>query len=148
MTVLELKKLMIDDFVYSKKYNQVVRIWAVGPMYVQYYANGTLCQSGEEDIEPVVLTEEILKKLGFTPRRVIGWEDRDLYFWEGDNAYVRLVPLSYKNSSWYDLKIESIDSDDLRRGDLRRTMVKYVHEMQQAFRLNGINKELNLMKED
>ena len=148
MTILELKKLMIDDFVYSRKYNQVVRIWAVGPMYVQYYANGTLCQSGEEDIEPVVLTEEMLKKLGFTPRRVVGQEDRDLYFWEGDNAYVRIVPLSYKNSRFFDLKIESVDSDDLRRGDLRRTMVKYVHEMQQAFRLNGINKELNLMKKN
>ena len=148
MTIRELKKLMIDDFVYSRKYNRIVRIWAVGPMYVQYYTGGVLCQSDNEDIEPVVLTEEMLKKLGFTPRRVVGWEDRDLYFWEGDNAYVRLVPLSYKNSSFFDLKIESVDSDDLRRGDLRRTMVKYVHEMQQAFRLNGINKELNLMKED
>ena len=148
MTVLELKKLMIDDFVYSRKYNQVVRIWAVGPMYVQYYANGTLCQSGEEDIKPVVLTEEMLKKLGFTPRRVVGWEDRDLYFWEGDNAWVRIVPLSYKNSSFFDLKIESIDDDSLRRGDLRRTITRYIHELQQAFRLNGINKELNLMKED
>lgn len=145
MTILELKKLMIDDFVYSKKHHQIVRVWAVGPMYVQYYANGTLFQSGEEDIEPVVLTEEILNKLGFTPRRVIGWEDRDLYFWEGDNAYVRLIPLSYKNSSFFDLKIESIDSDDLRRGDLRRTMVKYVHEMQQAFRLNSIDEELQLI---
>ena len=148
MTIRELKKLMIDDFVYSRKYNRIVRIWAVGPMYVQYYTGGVLCQSDNEDIEPVVLTEEMLKKLGFIPRRVIGWEDRDLYFWEGDNAYVRIVPLSYKNSRFFDLKIESVDSDDLRRGDLRRTMVKYVHEMQQGFRLNGINKELNLMKED
>ena len=148
MTILELKKLMIDDFVYSRKYNQVVRIWAVGPMYVQYYANGTLCQSGEEDIEPVVLTEEMLKKLGFKPRRVIGWEDRDLFYWEGDRVCVRLIPTSYKVSSWYDLKIESIDDDSLRRGDLRRTITRYIHELQQAFRLNGINKELNLMKED
>ena len=145
MTIRELKKLMIDDFVYSRKYNQVVRIWAVGPMYVQYYANGTLCQSDEEDIEPVVLTEELLKKLGFTPRRVIGWEDRDLYFWEGDRVYVRLIPTSYKVSSWYDLKIESIDDDSLRRGDLRRTIIRYVHELQQAFRLNSIDEELQLI---
>ena len=148
MTILELKKLMIDDFVYSKKHHQIVRVWAVGPGYIQSYVGGLLTEIGNENIEPIELTEEILKKLGFTPRRVIGWEDRDLYFWEGDNAYVRLIPLIYKNSSFFDLKIESVDSDDLRRGDLRRTMVKYVHEMQQAFRLNGINKELNLMKED
>lgn len=145
MTIRELKKLMIDDFVYSRKYNQVVRIWAVGPMYVQYYANGTLCQSDEEDIKPVVLTEDLLKKLGFTPRRVIGWEDRDLYFWEGDRVYVRLIPTSYKVSSWYDLKIESIDDDSLRRGDLRRTIIRYVHELQQAFRLNSIDEELQLI---
>ncbi len=148
MTILELKKLMIDDFVYSKKHHQIVRVWAVGPGYIQCYVGGLLTEIGNENIEPIELTEEMLKKLGFTPRRVVGWEDRDLYFWEGDNAYVRIVPLSYKNSSFFDLKIESVDSDDLRRGDLRRTMVKYVHEMQQAFRLNGINKELNLMKED
>ena len=148
MTILELKKLMIDDFVYSKKHHQIVRVWAVGLGYIQCYVGGLLTEIGNENIEPVVLTEEILKKLGFTPRRVVGWEDRDLYFWEGDNAYVRIVPLSYKNSSFFDLKIESVDSDDLRRGDLRRTMVKYVHEMQQAFRLNGINKELNLMKKN
>lgn len=148
MTILELKKLMIDDFVYSKKHHQIIRVWVVGPGYIQCYVGGLLTESGNENIEPIELTEEMLKKLGFTPRRVVGWEDRDLYFWEGDNAYVRIVPLSYKNSSFFDLKIESVDSDDLRRGDLRRTMVKYVHEMQQAFRLNGINKELNLMKED
>lgn len=148
MTILELKKMMIDDFVYSKKHHQIVRVWAVGPGYIQCYVGGLLTEIGNENIEPIELTEEMLKKLGFTPRRVVGWEDRDLYFWEGDNAYVRIVPLSYKNSSFFDLKIESVDSNDLRRGDLRRTMVKYVHEMQQAFRLNGINKELNLMKED
>lgn len=148
MTILELKKLMIDDFVYSKKHNQIVRVWAVHPGYIQCYVNGILTEVGNDDVEPIRLTDEFLKKLGFKPRRVVGWEDRDLYFWEGDNAWVRIVPLSYKNSSFFDLKIESVDSDDLRRGDLRRTMVKYVHEMQQAFRLNGINKELNLMKKN
>lgn len=148
MTILELKKLMIDDFVYSKKHHQKVRVWAVGPGYIQCYVGGLLTEIVNDDVDPIKLTDELLKRLGFKPRRVIGWEDRDLYFWEGDNAYVRLVPLSYKNSSFFDLKIESVDSDELRRGDLRRTMVKYVHEMQQAFRLNGINKELNLMKED
>lgn len=144
MTIQELKKLMIDDFVFSRKHNQIVRVWAVHPGYIQCYINGILTEVGNDDVEPIRLTDEFLKKLGFKPRRDIGWEDRDLFYWEGDRAYARLIPTSYKVSSWYDLKIESIDSDDLRRGDLRRTMVKYVHEMQQAFRFNYIDKEFNL----
>ena len=148
MTIQELKKLMIDDFVFSRKHNQIVRVWAVHPGYIQCYVNGILTEVGNDDVEPIRLTDEFLKKLGFKPRRDIGWEDRDLFYWEGDRVYVRLIPTSYKGNSWYDLKIESIDDDSLRRGDLRRTITRYIHELQQAFRLNGINKELNLMKED
>ena len=107
--------------------------------------DGILTEVGNDDVEPIRLTDEFLKKLGFNPRREIGWEDRDLFYWEGDRVYVRLIPTSYKVSSWYDLKIKSVDSDDLRRGDLRRTMVKYVHELQQAFRLNSIDEELQLI---
>lgn len=145
MTIQELKKLMIDDFVFSRKHNQIVRVWAVHPGYIQCYINGILTEVGNDDVEPIRLTNEFLKKLGFKPRREIGWEDRDLFYWEGDRVYARLIPTSYKVSSWYDLKIESVDSDDLRRGDLRRTMVKYVHELQQAFRLNSIDEELQLI---
>lgn len=145
MTIQELKKLMIDDFVFSRKHNQTVRVWAVHPGYIQCYVNGILTEVGNDDVEPIRLTDEFLKKLGFKPRRDIGWEDRDLFYWEGDRVYARLIPTSYKVSSWYDLKIESVDSDDLRRGDLRRTMVKYVHELQQAFRLNSIDEELQLI---
>ena len=145
MTIQELKKLMIDDFVFSRKHNQIVRVWAVHPGYIQCYVNGILTEVGNDDVEPIRLTDEFLKKLGFNPRREIGWEDRDLFYWEGDRVYVRLIPTSYKVSSWYDLKIKSVDSDDLRRGDLRRTMVKYVHELQQAFRLNSIDEELQLI---
>ena len=151
MTIQELKKLMIDDFVFSRKHNQIVRVWAVHPGYIQCYVNGIryvngiLTEVGNDDVEPIRLTDEFLKKLGFKPRREIGWEDRDLFYWEGDRVYARLIPTSYKVSSWYDLKIESIDDDSLRRGDLRRTITRYIHELQQAFRLNSIDEELQLI---
>lgn len=145
MTILELKKLMIDDFVYSRKHNQIVRVWAVHPGYIQCYVNGILTEVGNDDVEPIRLTDEFLKKLGFKSRREIGWEDRGLFYWEVDRVYVRLIPTSYKGSSWYDLKIESIDDDSLRRGDLRRTITRYIHELQQAFRLNSIDEELQLI---
>ena len=157
MTTMELKRLMVDDFVYSRKHHRIVRVWAVGPMYVQYYVNGTLSESNEEDIEPIILTEELLKKFGFKLRQVVGWEGVNNYFWKEDNKLVRLISLFYKDINIFDLHIEPVDADFLRRGegDLRCaiggtmfTPIRFVHEMQQAFRLNGINKELNLMKED
>ena len=58
MTILELKKLMIDDFVYSKKHHQIVRVWAVGPGYIQCYVGGLLAEIGNEDIDPIELTED------------------------------------------------------------------------------------------
>lgn len=131
MTILELKKLMIDDFVYSRKYNQVVRIWAVGPMYVQYYANGTLCQSSEEDIEPVILTEEFLRKLGW------GDEEKD----DGARTdYIDIdtegmVEIRWDGGFWWTANCAEFWVMEL----------KYVHQLQQALRLKGIDKEIQLV---
>jgi len=109
-----------------------------------------------EYLEPILLPDEILKKLGFKLRKVVGWKGVKNYFWKADNVRVRFISLIYENISFFDLIIEPVDSDDLRRGDLRCaiggfsrfTPVRYVHEMQQAFRFNGIDKELNLTKEE
>lgn len=131
MTILELKKLMIDDFVYSRKYNQVVRIWAVGPMYVQYYANGALCQSSEEDIEPVILTEEFLRKLGW------GDEEKD----DGARTdYIDIdtegmVEIRWDGGFWWTANCAEFWVMEL----------KYVHQLQQALRLKGIDKEIQLV---
>lgn len=156
MTVMELKRLMVDDFVYSKKHHQIVRVCNVGSMYVQYYVNGVLFESDDEDIEPIVLTEALLKKFSFKTRRIVGWEGVKNYFWKGGNMQVRLISLFYKEINFFDIIIEPVDSGDLCRGDfrcaiggyMRFTPVRYVHEMQQAFRLNGIDKEFNLTRED
>ena len=131
MTILELKKLMIDDFVYSRKYNQVVRIWAVGPMYVQYYANCVLCQSSEEDIEPVKLTEEFLRKLGW------GDEEKD----DGARTdYIDIdtegvVEIRWDGGFWWTANCAEFWVMEL----------KYVHQLQQALRLKGIDKEIQLV---
>lgn len=131
MTIQELKKLMIDDFVYSRKYNQVVRIWAVGPMYVQYYANGALCQSSEEDIEPVILTEEFLRKLGW------GDEEKD----DGARTdYIDIdtegmVEIRWDGGFWWTANCAEFWVMEL----------KYVHQLQQALRLKGIDKEIQLV---
>ena len=95
---------MIDDFVYSLKHNQIVRVWAVHPGYIQCYVNGILTEVSNDDVGPIRLADELIKKLGFKPRRVVGWENRDLFFWEGNKVYVRLIPTSYKVSSWCDVK--------------------------------------------
>ena len=65
MTILELKKLMIDDFVYSRKHHQIVRVWAVGPGYIQCYVGGLLTEIGNDDVDPIKLTDELLERNGF-----------------------------------------------------------------------------------
>lgn len=53
MTIRELKKLMIDNFVYSRKHNQIIRVWAVHPGYIQCYVNGILTEASNDDVDPI-----------------------------------------------------------------------------------------------
>ena len=131
MTILELKKLMIDDFVYSKKHHQIVRVWAVGPGYIQCYVGGLLTEISNENIEPIELTEEFLRRLG--------WGDE-----EKDNGartdYIDIdtegmVEIRWDGGFWWTANCAEFWVMEL----------KYVHQLQQALRLKGIDKEIQLV---
>lgn len=115
MELKELKRLMVGDWVYNtfnKKYEQVQQILESGVMldYNDIYS--------ADEIEPVKLTPEILKRNGFI---------RDGESW------------------WYqDFRIVLSTSKGVSLVCGRQKRFAFVHELQQALRLCGIEKEIKL----
>lgn len=93
-----------------------------------------------EDIRPIPLTPEILEKNGFKRDPLWHHCDKDL-----DN-YSISVQLGYANRIEY-IKIAEKGKDNVipsERTKLYLTHIKYVHQIQQALRLCGIAKEIEL----
>ena len=130
MTIRDLKKLMIDDFVYSRKHHQIIRICAVHPGYIQCYVSGCLTEISNEDIEAIELTEEFLRKLGW------GDEEKD----DGARTdYIDIdtegmIEIRWDGDFWWTKNC----------AEFWVCPLKYVHQLQQVLRLNGIEKEIEL----
>ena len=60
---MKAKDLMVGDLVRQKYSNLILKVSVVNPPYIQ--AEGEGGQFGEDTIEPIPLTEEILEKNGF-----------------------------------------------------------------------------------
>lgn len=92
------------------------------------------------EIEPIPLTPEILKKNGF---------ERDPFWHHCDkdyNNYSISVQLGYANRIEY-IKIAEKGKDDVipsERTKLYLTHIKYIHQLQHALRLCGIEKTIEL----
>lgn len=89
--------------------------------------DGWMIENGEEDCgEPIPLTNEILEKNG--------WKKLETaYWWRGDGISV-LLDMYDERYGW----CMSIDRSHIPFD------CKYVHQLQQAMRLCGINKEIEL----
>lgn len=97
-----------------------------------------ICENTE--IEPILLTSEVLEKNGFKRDPLWHHCDKDL-----DN-YSISVQLGYANRIEY-IKIAEKGKDNVipsERTKLYLTHIKYVHELQHALRLCGIEKEIIL----
>ena len=93
-----------------------------------------------EEIKPIPLTPEIFEKMGFKRDPLWHHYDKDL-----DN-YSISVQLGYANRIEY-IEIKEKVKDDFvpsKRTKLYFTHIKYVHQLQQAMRLLGIEKEIIL----
>ncbi len=131
MTIRELKKLMIDDFVYSKKHHQIVRVWAVHPGYIQCSVGGLLTEINNEDVDPIELTEEFLRRLGW------GNEEKD-YGSRRDYIDIDIegqIEIRWDGDFWWTANCAEFWVMEL----------KYVHQLQQALRLKGIDEEIGLV---
>lgn len=123
---MKTNELMIGDYVLVKSSKMPIKIVAIHHNKVAYhsYAN-RLIWVGEGLLEPIILTPEILKKNGF--EEWDGW-----YVYSIDNVAVEIA--------WTGTILE-IGGEC---GNLELPAIMYVHQLQHALRLCGIEKELIL----
>ena len=130
---MKAEELMIDDWVYNHESKQYQRVWLLD------YDNVILINGhysyDYDDIEPIPLTLEILKKNGWT------YNDEDEKFapqtWVGGG-----LMLQGADDCGYRIVVTS-DYDD---EDTNSTpfVILYVHELQHALKLRRIKKEIIL----
>ncbi len=137
---------MVGDWVYNKHHGKNIRLTQYnffththnefGEQKLTPFANPTFGR----DLEPIPLKPEILEKNGFT---------RDPYWHHCDKDfgnYTISVQLGYGNKIEY-IKIAEKGVDNVEpseRTKMYLTHVFYIHQLQQAMRLCGILKQIQL----
>ena len=132
---MESNELMIGDWVRVKRTQKIVKVKEVKQSCIYTEDNGY----EYNEIEPIPLVPEIVEKNGFKPyvpenhlETVYSYQDVSKAV--ADELYA-LWP--YRDGSFYLLL--RIDGKDMVRMD-----VHYIHQLQHAFRLCGIEKEIEL----
>ena len=129
---MKAEELMIDDWVYNNESNQYQRVWLLD--YDNVILDGYYSYD-YDDIEPIPLTPEILKKNGwtyndedekFSPQT---WVDGGLMLQDADDGGYRIVVTS------------DYDDEDTNNTPF---VILYVHELQHALKLRRIEKEIVL----
>lgn len=135
MEIIDCKSLMIGDWVF----NEI-------PCYVTaIYHNGTIdCQGDNQSIstdsvDPIPLTAEILEKNGFNKPKVE--DSTDWSYYKTDKTGKGMYCIFYSVDDDMFLEIASYKS---YIGEYHRMGVRYVHELQHALRLAGIDKEITI----
>jgi len=133
---MKAEELMIGDWVYNTHNQQNERVQEIGSGLVMLDYNDLY---EYDEIEPIPLTLEILEKNGFKPYILEGhletvYACQDVSKAVSDELYA-LWP--YQDGSFYLLL--RVDGKDMVRMD-----VHYIHQLQQALRLCGIEKEIDL----
>lgn len=127
---MEAKELMIGDWVAQKHGGLLLKVSEVRPPYI--IADGEDGQFHEDTLEPIPLTEEILKA-----------NEYEEHVGEKGLAGVTIAPYFKRDDSpevfcdghpfavWFD---EPVD-------------IKYVHQLQHVLRLYGAEKEIKIKEE-
>ena len=124
------KELMIDDWVFDKVVSdKPVQIEQINKQTVHYKHRRGYMSAGIELLEPIQITDAILKANGFNR------EGGASYWHEGD----RDACILYWSEDKEQLVIGSPCDDCMVKMNVR-----YVHELQHAFWLAGIDKEIKL----
>ena len=136
---MKANELMTGDWIYNRVANITFQVY---PQFFSQWYNRP--EQFEETIQPISLTAEILEKNGW---KIISNTPNKLeYLWSTgateEYADVRvLVGKDRNNVLRWDFPALNIH---LYRGDIGLTKFKYVHELQHALRLCGIDKEIVL----
>lgn len=132
---MNIRQLQLDDLVsYSGKVCRVtaVRLDNDGKARA-VVENDDFCGFVDE-IEPIPLTPEILEKNGFEDvgQDIYQYEEKPYYIWWESDRYRLGI---YKDESDYEKECF---------GEVMRLPIIYVHELQHALRLCGIEKKIEL----
>lgn len=136
--------LMIGDYVYVKPSKMVIKVAAVHNKKVAYHScNGKLSWVGEGLLEAIPLTKEILENNGWYDAEFRGGYGRKGIRLDGLDELPVGVDNALSFAQW------SLDTKFLYhlleiymwKGSVH-LWVNYVHELQHAFRMCGITKEL------
>lgn len=130
---MKANELMIGDLVIIEGYSRICAITEVGVYFVDRNGIGT---TSFDRIEPIPLTTEILEKNGFI-RQQLG----HFRYENEDNDLVMAFYPKEKNYTE-----GGYDYIDIYKGrmTLQDMPISYVHELQHALRLCGIDKEIVL----
>ena len=123
---MEAKDFMLNDFVHSKLHNVDTQILDIeGGSYNSVWLTNKECWERHymNEIEPISLTKDILYKNFPDTLGNVYWE------WDDEK--------SNEEENWYEFSISS------KNVKVNMT-IRYVHELQHALRLCGIEKEIEL----
>ena len=114
--------LMIGDYVMTSR-NEVIKVESISTKRqhrkVGYHHSGDICHIKyvrQGQIEPIPLTEEILKKNGYVENKGAWWLKSDLF------TLNEFIKGGYCSSAFHE-----------------QVIINYVHELQHALRLCGLN---------
>ena len=139
---MKANELMIGDWVRIAPYDIIDQVDCLLTEYAVTSHGDTCGQYEYKDIEPILLTQEVLEKNGFvcvevgdngigTPakfrNRFEKWECRTQ--WHTFHVFYDRIRHSFSLNAAYSNHIEGM---------------KYVHELQHALRISGIDKEVEL----
>jgi hypothetical protein len=137
---MKINELMIGDWVYNKHHKKNIQIQPYDFFVHGHGNNGTFAVSSTivsgRDLVPIPLTEEILVKNGFKKQEDVNewsyYKSKD-----GKGQYMILWSMDYNY-----LEIGSYTEEF---GEFNRLgVMRYVHQLQHALRLCGIDKEIKL----
>lgn len=133
-------ELMIGDWVELCQRGEYYQITEIGEDFVML---GQSHECRESEIDPIPLTAEILEKNGFEPYKdwFLGYGYR-LRAEEGTDKILYIYPLRGGNGeSLIDIKYAPLNNYTFLS---LTTFDRYVHTLQHALRLCGIDKEIEL----
>ena len=134
---MKANELMISDWVlYNKIPQQILEISGIDDEV--YLETDELVHQSE--IQPIPLTPEIFEKNGFIKQGADGWE----YIHPDDSTFsyisYRILYRTYYNNNLFIKKYKGSNTS----ATLQISYINFVHQLQHALRLCGIEKEIEL----
>ena len=146
MREIKISELSIGDWVEIDDFNKVLikRVSAIdgtrNKIGIIKNNRGSIYRYCEDEISPIPLTPEILEKNGFDAPKAKVWNDS----WYWSNRKDAALELRESFGVWY---MEIVTKEQRSGLQSNRTLgvgFKWVHQLQHALRLAGIEKEIEV----